>query len=230
LSRPTPAASRSTRSTCKDPGSEATYLALFSNFVAHPEELAKAYKDKYGKDVEYTYDASALGFEADNAGYEYPLSSLPAQDAPSSATATRSPRPSPTPPRTPPPWAWPPAGKLGGPGRQRLAHRLGHRPGSYTVSTQNTSYVYTLTWLRSAPPAPASSSASCSAATTAPATATRPLLKAGSWSIRDDYTNDKNPFALSDSHTISSDLSAVYNHYLDVSDFWTYWHDKSPNK
>ena len=54
----------------KEPGSESTYLALFSNFIAHPEELEKAYKDKYGKDLEYTY-ADDLGFGAKNAGYEY---------------------------------------------------------------------------------------------------------------------------------------------------------------
>ena len=55
-------------------------------------------------------------------------------------------------------------------------------------------------------------------------------MKEGSWSVRDDYTNDKNPFGIDKTNTINSDLQAVYNTYLDSSDFWTYWHDKSPNK
>ena len=97
------------------------------------------------------------------------------------------------------------------------------------VSTLNTSYVYTVPKSNS----PAGSrlfirymmggdNGSGDGYTT--------IMKEGSWSVRDDYTNDKNPFGIDKTNTINSDLQAVYNTYLDSSDFWTYWHDKSPNK
>jgi iron(III) transport system substrate-binding protein len=211
----------------KDPGSEATYLALFSNFVAHPEELAKAYKDKYGKDVEYTYDASALGFDAENAGYEYlyRLSQLKCTfisdgDEITEAVANST--------KEAPALGLASAGKIGNRDDNGWSIAWVTDLAPY-VSTQNTSYVYTL---------PDSDHPAGSrlfirymlGGDDGSGDGYKAVLKEGSWSIRDDYTNDKNPFALTDSHTISSDLSAVYNHYLDVSDFWTYWHDKSPNK
>jgi iron(III) transport system substrate-binding protein len=211
----------------KDPGSEATYLALYSNFVAHPEELAKAYKDKYGKDVEYTYDASALGFEANNAGYEflYRLSQMKMTfisdgDEIVEAVANST--------KDAPALGLSSSGKLvdrddnGWP----IAWVTDLAP--YT-GTQNTSYVYTVTGCDS----PAGARLFIRfmlGGDDGTGEGYQALMKAGNWSIRNDFTNDKNAFSLSDSQTIASDLSAVYNHYLDVSDFWTYWHDKSPNK
>ena len=211
----------------KEPGSESTYLALFSNFVAHPEELENAYKDKYGKDLEYTYDASALGFDKDNAGYEYlyRLSQLKVTfisdgdeivEAVANSTAD-----SPT-------LGLASAGKIGNRDDNGwpIAWVTDLTP---YVSTLNTSYVYTV---------PASNSPAGArlfirymmGGDKGSGDGYKAIMKEGSWSVRDDYTNDKNPFGIDKTNTVNSDLSAVYNHYLDVSDFWTYWHDKSPNK
>lgn len=210
----------------KEPGSESTYLALFSNFIAHPEELEKAYKDKYGKDLEYTY-ADDLGFGAKNAGYEYlyRLSQLKVTfisdgdeivQAVANSTADH------------PVLGLASAGKITNRDDNKWPIAWVTDLAPY-VSTLNTSYVYTVPKSNS----PAGSrlfirymmggdNGSGDGYTT--------IMKEGSWSVRDDYTNDKNPFGIDKTNTINSDLQAVYNTYLDSSDFWTYWHDKSPNK
>lgn len=44
----------------------------FCNYIANADAMAAAYKEKYGKDIEYTYDADELGVaEPNNAGYEW---------------------------------------------------------------------------------------------------------------------------------------------------------------
>jgi len=45
--------------------------SMLSNLVLHSDELEAAYKEKYGTDIEYTYDASELGVEENNAGFEW---------------------------------------------------------------------------------------------------------------------------------------------------------------
>ena len=57
----------------KEIGSETAYLSLFASFIVNADQMAANYKEVYGKDLEYTYDASAFNFEvpANNAGVEY---------------------------------------------------------------------------------------------------------------------------------------------------------------
>lgn len=212
---------------CKEPGSEVTYLALYSNFVAHPEELAKAYKDKYGKDIEYTYDAKALGFEADNAGYEflYRLSQLKCTfisdgDEIIKAVANST--------KDKPALGLASAGKITNRDDNKMAIAWVTDLKPY-VSTLNTSYVYTVP--KSDSPAGARLFIRYMlGGDDGSGEGYKAVLKEGSWSVRSDTTNKKNPFELKDSHTISSNLTDVYDNYLNVSDFWTYWHSKSPNK
>ena len=56
------------------------------------------------------------------------------------------------------------------------------------------------------------------------------VMKEGAWSVRNDFNNKKNPFSLAESGTVPLNMEGIYDNYLDVADFWTYWHDKSPNK
>ena len=210
----------------KEPGSEATYLALFSNFTAHPEQLEQAYKDKYGKDLEYTYQDD-LGFGAKNAGYEYlyRLSQLKVTfisdgdeivQAVANSTAA-----SPT---------------LGLASSGKIENRDENGwPIEWVTDlspyngTMNTNYVYTVKGCNS----PAGARLFIRymlGGDNGSSGGYEIVMKTGNWSVRNDYTNDKNPFSIDGTNTINSDLNAVYNNYLDVSDFWTYWHDKSPNK
>jgi len=212
---------------CKEPGSEVTYLALYSNFVAHPEELAKAYKTKYGKDIEYTYDAKALGFEANNAGYEflYRLSQLKCTfisdgDEIIKAVANST--------KEKPALGLASAGKITNRDDNKMAIAWVTDLAPY-VSTLNTSYIYTVP--KSNSPAGARLFIRyMMGGDDGQGDGYKAVLKEGSWSVRSDTKNKKNPFELKDSHTISSDLTAVYDNYLNVSDFWTYWHNKSANK
>ena len=57
----------------KEIGQESAYLSLFASFINNADEMAQSYKDTYGKDLEYTYDASDFNFEVPekNAGVEY---------------------------------------------------------------------------------------------------------------------------------------------------------------
>lgn len=57
----------------KEIGTETAYLSLFASFIVNADQMEKSYKDTYGKDLEYTYDASAFDFEVpkNNAGVEY---------------------------------------------------------------------------------------------------------------------------------------------------------------
>lgn len=48
-----------------------SYLANWTNLVSNSDSLLAAYKEKYGTDLEFTYDADELGVEPNNAGYEW---------------------------------------------------------------------------------------------------------------------------------------------------------------
>ena len=57
---------------CKNIAGEASYMGLYAEMAHRSDELAAAYKEKTGKDLEYTYDASkTTGIPADNAAYEF---------------------------------------------------------------------------------------------------------------------------------------------------------------
>ncbi|OYO42553.1 hypothetical protein CG709_21105 [Lachnotalea glycerini] len=211
----------------KEISSESTYLALYSNFVANPGILEQAYKDKYGTDIEYTYDASALGVEENNAGYEflYRLSQLKSTfisdgdeivEAVANSTAEK------------PALGMASAGKIGNrdDNGYPIAWVTNLKP---YVSTQNTSYVYTVTGCDNPAGARLFIWYMCGGEN-GDNDGYSEIMKEGSWSTRNDYVNDKNPFSLDESNTIASNLKEVYKAYLDVADFWTYWHDMSTNK
>ena len=57
----------------KEIGSETAYLSIFASFIANADMMAANYKEVYGKDLEYTYDAKGFAFEVpeNNAGVEF---------------------------------------------------------------------------------------------------------------------------------------------------------------
>ncbi|MBS7525294.1 extracellular solute-binding protein [Fusibacter paucivorans] len=211
----------------KEIGSEATYLALYSHFVANPEGLEEAYKAKYGKAIDYTYDADALGVEPNNAGYEllYRLSQLKITfisdgdeivQAVDNSTAEK------------PAIGLSSAGKIGNRDENGYAIAWVTDLAPF-VSLQNTSYAYTTTGSDHPAGARLFIWYMCGGEN-GDNDGYAKLMKEGSWSTRNDFVNDKNPFTLADSNTVPSDLAGIYEHYLDVSDFWAYWHNLSPNK
>ena len=45
--------------------------SMLANLVKNADKLEAAYKEKYGTEIEYTYNPDELGVEANNAGYEW---------------------------------------------------------------------------------------------------------------------------------------------------------------
>ena len=210
----------------KEIGSESTYLALFSHFVSQPEDLEAAYEEKYGEPIEYTYPDD-LGFEENNAGYEYlyRLSQLKMTfigdgdeivEAVANSTAEN------------PVLGLASGGKIGNRDDNGWPIAWVTELAPY-VSGQNTNYSFIV---------PGSDNPALArffvrymmGGEDGSGEGYKKVMKEGAWSVRDDYFNKKNPFSLADSGTVPLNMEGIYDNYLDVSDFWTYWHDMSPNK
>ncbi len=210
----------------KEIGSESTYLGLFSHFVAEAQDLEAAYEEKYGKPIEYTYP-NDLGFEENNAGFEYlyRLSQLRMTfigdgdeivEAVANSTADA------------PVLGLASAGKIGNRDDNGWPIAWVTELAPY-VSGQNTSYIYVV---------PGSDNPAAArlfirymmGGDDGSGDGYKQVMKEGAWSVRNDFNNKKNPFNLAESHTVPLNMEGIYEYYLDVADFWTYWHDKSPNK
>ena len=210
----------------KEIGSESTYLGLFSHFVAEAQDLEAAYEEKYGKPIDYTYP-NDLGFEENNAGFEYlyRLSQLRMTfigdgdeivEAVANSTADA------------PVLGLASAGKIGNRDDNGWPITWVTELAPY-VSGQNTSYTYVV---------PGSDNPAAArlfirymmGGDDGSGDGYKQVMKEGAWSVRNDFNNKKNPFSLAESHTVPLNMEGIYEYYLDVADFWTYWHDKSPNK
>ncbi len=212
---------------CKNIGEETTYLALFCTFIQNADQMAAAYKNKYGKEIEYTYDASELGFEANNAGYEwlYRLSQLKMTFDGDGDNIVR--------------------------GVHEATKEKGHKPtlglasggkivnrdeNDYNISwvvdvdpyinMLNVNYLYMVS--NSDNPAGARlfiryllggvDGQSAGLAT---------QMKEGNWSVRNSYTYEGNPFSIAESGAIVPPIADIYRIYLDAQDFWTFWLNRS---
>lgn len=206
----------------KEIGQESAYLSLFASFINNADEMAQSYKDTYGKDLEYTYDASSFDFEVpeNNAGVEYlwrfsqaKMTFISDGDelvlAVHNSTAEDS------------------ALCLASAGK------IGNRDESG----------YDIAWCLNLEPYTALLNLEClfiAKGTNSPAGARlfiryvtggadgksegmKPFKKEGNWPIRDDVEDKKNPAELTELGARANDLSAIYDIYLDVQEMWTYW-------
>ena len=206
----------------KEIGQESAYLSLFASFINNADEMAQSYKDTYGKDLEYTYDASSFDFEVpeNNAGVEYLWRFSQAKmtfisDGDELVLAVHNST------------AEDPALCLASAGK------IGNRdePG------------YDIAWCLNLEPYTALLNLEClfiAKGTNSPAGARlfiryvtggadgksegmKPFKKEGNWPIRDDVEDKKNPAELTELGARANDLSAIYDIYLDVQEMWTYW-------
>lgn len=203
-------------------------LGIFAQFTADSENLAKAYRDKFGKDIVYTYnsDSIILGLPENNAGYEYiyrlaKLPSLTIIDKPDDRILAIH-------------------NSTGG------APVVGNAPGSKMSKDIDNNWG-TLAWVTQANPS------ACyirptyiylTSGTDNPAGARlfiyyavggddpsnskglSQLLAYGSWTARKDYVDRMNDIPLSAINYSPYDLQGVYENYLDMCDAWIYWFDK----
>ena len=206
----------------KEIGQESAYLSLFASFINNADEMAQSYKDTYGKDLEYTYDASSFDFEVpeNNAGVEYLWRFSQAKmtfisDGDELVLAVHNST------------AEDPALCLASAGK------IGNRDESG----------YDIAWCLNLEPYTALLNLEClfiAKGTNSPAGARlfiryvtggadgksegmKPFKKEGNWPIRDDVEDKKNPAELTELGARANDLSAISDIYLDVQEMWTYW-------
>ena len=206
----------------KEIGQESAYLSLFASFINNADEMAQSYKDTYGKDLEYTYDASSFDFEVpeNNAGVEYLWRFSQAKmtfisDGDELVLAVHNST------------AEDPALCLASAGK------IGNRDESG----------YDIAWCLNLEPYTALLNLEClfiAKGTNSPAAARlfiryvtggadgksegmKPFKKEGNWPVRDDVEDKKNPAQLTELGARANDLSAIYDIYLDVQEMWTYW-------
>ena len=206
----------------KEIGQESAYLSLFASFINNADEMAQSYKDTYGKDLEYTYDASSFDFEVpeNNAGVEYLWRFSQAKmtfisDGDELVLAVHNST------------TEDPALCLASAGK------IGNRDESG----------YDIAWCLNLEPYTALLNLEClfiAKGTNSPAGARlfiryvtggadgksegmKPFKKEGNWPIRDDVEDKKNPAELTELGARANDLSAIYDIYLDVQEMWTYW-------
>ena len=206
----------------KEIGQESAYLSLFASFINNADEMAQSFKDTYGKDLEYTYDASSFDFEVpeNNAGVEYLWRFSQAKmtfisDGDELVLAVHNST------------AEDPALCLASAGK------IGNRDESG----------YDIAWCLNLEPYTALLNLEClfiAKGTNSPAGARlfiryvtggadgksegmKPFKKEGNWPVRDDVEDKKNPAQLTELGARANDLSAIYDIYLDVQEMWTYW-------
>ena len=206
----------------KEIGQEAAYLSLFASFINNADEMAQSYKDTYGKDLEYTYDASKFAFEVpeNNAGVEYLWRFTQAEMtfigdgdelvlAVHNSTADK------------PALALASAGKIEN--REESGYNIDWciNLSPYTALL-NTESMFVVQGCNS--PAGArlfiryiTGGADCQSG------GLKPFTKVGNWPLRDDFVDEKNPAKLPELGARTNDLVAIYEIYPDVQDMWMYW-------
>lgn len=210
----------------KDPGGNDTDMAFYANMVLNADQFAKAYEDKYGQPLEYTYDASQTpGIPENNAGYEYmyrlsqsTITFISDGDDiveavhSSSETGTNT-------------LGFCSAGKITN--RDDNGWNIGWVTGlSPYTNLQNCNYLYVVKNCDN-PAGARLFIRYLMGGTDGQGDGFAPFTKEGNWSIRDDYVNPNNPdYTLDGEECITSDIDDVYDIFLDVQDFWTYWLSK----
>lgn len=212
----------------KEIGQETAYLSLFASFITYADEMAQAYKDVYGTDLEYTYDASQFDFEVpeNNAGVEYlwrfsqcKMTFIGDGDelvlAVHNSTAAE------------------PALALASAGKITNRDESGYNIAWVTNLTPynallNTESMFAVKGCDN----PAGARLFIRFVTggaDGKSGGLKPFSKEGNWMLRDDVEDDWNPEKLEDLGARANNLDAIYNIYPDVQDMWTLWLNQNPN-
>ena len=206
----------------KEIGQETAYLSLFASFIINADEMAQSYKDTYGKDLEYTYDASKFDFEVpeNNAGVEYLWRFTQAKmtfigDGDELVLAVHNST------KEQPALALASAGKIEN--REESGYNIDWciNLSPYTALL-NTEAMMVVQGCNS--PAGArlfirfvTGGADCQSG------GLKPFTKVGNWPLRDDFVDEKNPAKLNELGARANDLVSIYEIYPDVQDMWMYW-------
>ena len=206
----------------KEIGQESAYLSLFASFINNADEMAQSYKDTYGKDLEYTYDASSFDFEVpeNNAGVEYLWRFSQAKmtfisDGDELVLAVHNST------ADDPALCLASAGKIGNRDESgyNIAWCLNLEPYTALLNLESL-------FIAKGTNSPAGARLFIRYVTggaDGKSEGMKPFKKEGNWPIRDDVEDKKNPAELTELGARANDLSAIYDIYLDVQEMWTYW-------
>jgi len=205
---------------CKNISGDTSYMSMYANMAAHSDELAAAYKAKYGTELEYTYDPNVVPMEPNNAAMEFlyrlmqlELGFIPDGDEIMKAVAES----------TVPTIGIATANKLDQRDENNwpLAWVTQMEP---FASTSNPKNIYMVSQTKN----PAGARLLIYFLMGGKDGDTKALdifARLGTWFMRDDYADKANEIPLSDISIVELDTAKVYDTYLDVNDFWIYWTD-----
>ena len=211
----------------KEIGSETAYLSLFASFIVNAEQMEANYKEVYGEDLEYTYDASGFDFDVpeNNAGVEYlwRFSQMKITfigdgdelvEAVHNSTADD------------PALALASAGKISN--RDDSGYNIAWLVLDPYNGLQNIEYMYVVNNCKH----PAGARLFIRYVTggaDGESGGFKPFQKEGNWPVRDDVKDKKNEMTLVELNAKEPDLAAIYNVFLDTQDMWIYWLSLNPN-
>ena len=211
----------------KEIGSETAYLSLFASFIVNAEQMEANYKEVYGEDLEYTYDASGFDFDVpeNNAGVEYlwRFSQMKITfigdgdelvEAVHNSTADD------------PALALASAGKISN--RDDSGYNIAWLVLDPYNGLQNIEYMYVVNNCKH----PAGARLFIRYVTggaDGESGGFKPFQKEGNWPVRDDVEDKKNDMTLVELNAKEPDLAAIYNTFLDAQDMWIYWLSLNPN-
>ena len=212
----------------KEIGTETAYLSLFASFIVNADQMEQAYKDLYGTDLEYTYDASGFDFDVpeNNAGVEFMwrfsqqkmtfisdgdelvLAVHNASDPADPALALAS------------------AGKIEN--REESNYNIDWvknlTPYTGLLNEEN---LYVVTGCKH-PAGARLFIRFITGGADGESGGLKPFTKQGNWAVRDDVEDKKNPATLEECGAMAPDLAAIHNVYMDAQDLWIYWLSISP--
>ena len=211
----------------KEIGSETAYLSLLASFIVNAEQMEANYKEVYGEDLEYTYDASGFDFDVpeNNAGVEYlwRFSQMKITfigdgdelvEAVHNSTADD------------PALALASAGKISN--RDDSGYNIAWLVLDPYNGLQNIEYMYVVNNCKH----PAGARLFIRYVTggaDGESGGFKPFQKEGNWPVRDDVEDKKNEMTLVELNAKEPDLAAIYNVFLDTQDMWIYWLSLNPN-
>ena len=211
----------------KEIGSETAYLSLFASFIVNADQMEANYKEVYGKDLEYTYDASGFSFDVpeNNAGVEYlwrfsqmKITFIGDGDELVQAVHNST--------ADDPALALASAGKITN--RDDSGYNIAWLVLNPYNGLQNLEYMYVVNNCKH----PAGARLFIRYVTggaDGESGGFKPFQKEGNWPVRDDVKDKKNDMTLAELNAAEPDLAAIYNVFLDTQDMWIYWLDQNPN-
>lgn len=212
----------------KEIGTETAYLSLFASFIVNADQMEQSYKDTYGTDLEYTYDASAFDFEVpeNNAGIEnlWRFSQMEMTfigDGDELVLAVHNST------ADDPALALASAGKIGN--RDESGYNIAWLTNltPYT-GLENCEYMYVVEGC--AHPAGARLFIRfITGGADGESGGLKPFSKEGNWPVRSDVECDWNPATLEETGAVESDLESIYNEFIHTQNMWTYWLYQNPN-